>query len=138
MNATGQRIGDEVNLEGISIKLMIEMNERYSDCTFRLILVKSAKGDVPTRDTLFRGNSGNKMLDNFNNERYTIMMSKYYKLTARSVGTIGAAQGTLVIPAGFNTATDANLVLSRATKIIRVYLPGRLFGAGGKIVYDTA
>jgi hypothetical protein len=117
---------------------MIEMNERYSDCTFRLILVKSAKGDVPTRDTLFRGNSGNKMLDNFNNERYTIMMSKYYKLTARSVGTIGAAQGTLVIPAGFNTATDANLVLSRATKIIRVYLPGRLFGAGGKIVYDTA
>ena len=68
MNSTGQRVGDEINIKGIGIKMMVELNERMSDVTFRLLPVRSVKGDLPNRATLFRGNSGNKMLGIFNAE----------------------------------------------------------------------
>jgi hypothetical protein len=140
INATGQRIGDEINVKGIKLKLMIEMNERYSDVTFRLIMVKSAKGDTPTRDTLWRGNSGNKMLDNFNSERYTIMFSKYYKLKATGTSSVGPGifytGGTQ--NSGAVTSSDANMALSRATKIIQVWIPGSKFGRAGRIVYENS
>ncbi len=63
---------------------MVELNERYSDVTFKLICVRPAKGDVPDRSTLFAGVSGNKMLDNFNRERYGIIFTKTFKVTARN------------------------------------------------------
>jgi len=68
MNSTGKRVGDEINIKGIGIKMIVELNERMSDVTFRLLPVRSAEGDLPNRATLFSGNSGNKMLDNFNTE----------------------------------------------------------------------
>ena len=40
--------------------MTIELNERYSDETFRFLFVKSAKGDILTVDTLFNGQSGNE------------------------------------------------------------------------------
>ena len=42
---TANRIGDEITLTGISMKFMIELNERYTDVTFRMFVVKKAKGD---------------------------------------------------------------------------------------------
>ena len=33
MTGVGQRIGDEITLKGISLKMMVELNERYSDVT---------------------------------------------------------------------------------------------------------
>ena len=78
----GCRLGDEINLKGVGFKLMSEGNERYIDVTFHIILVKSAKGDIPTLATSFNGLSGNKMLDTFNNERFTLLFSKYVKIVA--------------------------------------------------------
>ncbi len=51
-------------LRGISIKMMVELNERYSDVTFRMFFVKKAKGDTLTSATLFNGLSANKMVYN--------------------------------------------------------------------------
>jgi len=73
------RLGDEISLKGVTFKLMLEENERYIDVTFHIMLVKSAKGDIPTLPTLFNGLSGNKMLDTFNNERFSLLFSKYLK-----------------------------------------------------------
>ena len=95
--STFNRIGDEINLKGVSFKIMLELNERYSDVTFRLLLVRAARGDVPTRATLFNGLSTNKMLDTFNSERYTILYSKYVKLTARNYGNNGVDIGLFPI-----------------------------------------
>lgn len=139
MNTVGQRIGDEITVKGLSFKMMIELNERYSDVTHRLICIRSAKGDTPTRATLFAGVSGNKMLDNFNTERYSIVFSKTFKITSRNQGTIGPAQiyvegGS----AGFNEATGASTVLSRATKIVKIYIPGRKFFKNGVAKYENA
>ena len=38
-NNVGQRIGDEITLKGIKLKMMIELNERCSDVTFRLMVI---------------------------------------------------------------------------------------------------
>jgi hypothetical protein len=76
MTGTGNRIGDEITLKGIMFKMMLELDIKFSDVTCRLMLIKSAKGDAPTRATLFAGVVANKMLDNINRERYTIMAQK--------------------------------------------------------------
>lgn len=137
MTGTANRIGDEIMLKGVSIKMMLELNERYSDVTFRILVIRSSKGDTPTRATLFSGLSGNKMLDTINKERYTIVAQKYCKLTARNQGTQGSGLGTALVPAGtnFNTANDQ--VLSRATKIVKMWIPGSKFCKGGKIIYEN-
>jgi len=67
----GGRVGDKITLSGVQFKMMLELNERYSDVTFRLMVVRSAKGDIPTNSTLWNGASSNKMLDDFNNERFS-------------------------------------------------------------------
>jgi len=36
---TANRIGDEINLKGISFKFMLENNHRYSDVNFRILIV---------------------------------------------------------------------------------------------------
>ena len=72
-NNRGQRIGDKVTLVGVQFAMMLELNERYSDVTFRLMVIRSAKGDTPTKATLWDGASGNKMLDTFNTERFTVL-----------------------------------------------------------------
>jgi len=62
-NSLGQRIGDKITLSGVAFTMMLELNERYSDVTYRMFVVRSAKGDTPTTDTLWNGASGNKMLE---------------------------------------------------------------------------
>jgi len=143
MNTQGQRIGDEITLKGIGFKLMLELNERYSDVTIRLIVVRAARGDTPTAANLFTGTSGNKMLDTFNKERYTIMFQKYVKLKAPNLGlgASSAQQGTAVngFASGIYAATPATAEnrLSRATKIVRFWIPGAKFAKGGVIKYEN-
>lgn len=45
--------------------MMTEMNamERYADITCCILVICSAKGDVPTNITLWHGASANKMID---------------------------------------------------------------------------
>jgi len=133
-NDVSNRIGDEIMLKGVSIKLMLEMNERYSDVTFRIMVIKCAKGDVPTRATLFTGLSGNKMLDTIVHERYTVLAQKWVQLKAPGITGVGGAP---VAGEGNNLANDASVVSSRATKIVKMWLPGAKFGKGGKILYEN-
>lgn len=130
-NSYSNRIGDELKLRGISIKMFIELNERYSDCNFRFIVVRCAKGDTPTRTTLFNNLSGNKMIDTYNTERFTILFSKNFKITSRNSATTGAES----IGTGYNAGTP--VILSRASKIVKVWLPYKAFSKSGKIVYEN-
>jgi hypothetical protein len=134
-NDTLNRIGDKINLKYVSIKIFLELNERYSDVTFRLMVIKAAKGDIPTRDNMFNGLSGNKMIDTFNKERFTILKQKWFKIKAPNPGTVGALEGGL-IPSGWHNASDGNLKLSRATKIVKFSIPGSKFNRSGVITYQ--
>lgn len=139
------RIGDEVMLRGVSLRMMVELNERYSDVTLRLMVIRAAKGDTPTRANLFNGLSGNKMLDSVNNERFTVMYQKYIKMKSPGFGVSSTGGGTTTVGTlGPPPAPDAGIrfdasnynMLSRATKIVKVWIPGSRFGRKGKIVYE--
>jgi hypothetical protein len=80
------RIGDQIFLKGISIKMMLELNERYSMATFKIFVVKASRGDTPTKLTLFNNLSGNKMIDTINTERYSILLSKTVVIRQSSQG----------------------------------------------------
>ena len=140
------RIGDQITLRGCKIKMFVELNERYSDVTFRMLVVKCAKGDTPTRATLFNGLSGNKMLDTINKERYTIVFQKYFKIKAPNIvpttGNGSTTQvGTTVPPTNagifYSGATAGTVMLSRATKIIKAWIPGKAFAKNGIIQYEN-
>jgi hypothetical protein len=137
MVGTGNRIGDEINLKGISFKMMIELNERFSDVTFRVMCIRSAKGDVPTRDNLWKGMSGNKMLDQINVERYTMIFHKTFKIRAPNSSTWGGDIKVTELASGVNAQDSANTSLSRATRIVKFWIPGTKFGRNGKITYEN-
>lgn len=131
-DASACRIGDRINLRGVKLRLMMELNERYSNVTCRLLVIKHAKGDPITRATLFNGLSGNKMLDTLNTERYTVLLSKYFKIKADNNGTDAA---TVVSGSGLYGNTP---VYSRATKIVKCWIPGTKFSKSGIIMYENA
>lgn len=131
-NNSSCRVGDELKLRGVSLKMMLELNERYSDCTFKLIVVKCARGDTPTRANLYNGISGNKMIDTFNTERFTILLVRNIQIRAPNYATTG---GTSI--AGYAASGDASQVQSRATKILNLWLPYKLFSKTGIIKYEN-
>lgn len=135
---TSNRLGDEIMLKGVSLKGMVELNERFSDVTIRILVVKCAKGDTPTRATLFNGVSGNKMLDTLNTERYTVIAQKFVRLKAPNTGTQGPAINDAIFgPSGTNRASDGDTVISRSTKIWKMWIPGTKFKKNRKIVYEN-
>jgi hypothetical protein len=131
-NNVGQRIGDKITLSGVSFTMMLELNERYSDVTYRMFIVRSAKGDTPTSATLWNGCSGNKMLDTFNTERYSILFSKYVKMTSPMVGI--NPMGVQEIGSGF---AGGQPTLSRATRIVKFYIPGTKFVKNRILQYEN-
>lgn len=136
-NAINNRIGDKINLVGVKLRGMIEMNERYTDVTFRLLVVKAAKGDTPTRATLFNGISGNKMLDTINTERYTIIASKYMHLKPGGLGTVGSQYVPVVgQTSGVYLDGGGQAAISRVTKIWKLWIPGKKFTKSGVVTYE--
>jgi len=141
---TSNRIGDEIMLKSVRFCMMLELNERYSDVTFRILLVKCARGDAPTRSTLFNGLSGNKMLDDINYERYSILYQKWVKMKAGNTGVDNGEPILSAVPPGaagvqfIEDAADFNRqTYSRQTRIVKFKVPGHKFGNKGKIVYDA-
>ena len=132
------RVGDKINLKGCRITMMLELNERFSDVTFRIMVVKCAKGDTPVRATLFNGVSGNKMIDTINKERYTVLAQKWVKMKSPNIASNGAPSGGGLTGAGtFDMLNGQQTILSRATKIVKLYVPGKKFVKGGVVTYES-
>ena len=136
ISGIGDRIGDEITLKGVSFNMMIELNEWYSDVTFKMMLIRSVKSDTTSRSTLFKGQSTNKMLDGINTERFSILFSKTFKITTPNQGSYGPQY--IVESVGVSGLYDNSTVptLSRVTKIVNVWIPGTKFVAGDLIKYD--
>jgi len=126
------RIGDKITLSGLSVKVMFELNERYSMATFRIFIVKSAKGDVPTNGTLFNALSNNKMIDTLNRERYTILASKTF--TIKQSSTAIQASGIQEVGSGFTKGAEQ---MSNATKIVKLWVPGNKLVRGKNLTYEN-
>jgi|GEM_PF-3528258 len=131
-NNVGQRIGDKISLVGVKFTIMLELNERYSDVTIRLMVIRSAKGDTPNIGTLWQGASANKALDTFNTERYSVLFQKFVKIKAPNQGIDPAL--IQVLGSGFATGGD---VISRATRIVKFWVPGKRFTKSGILQYEN-
>lgn len=133
MASTGQRIGDKISLRGVGIKLMLQNQAERPRVFYRIMLIKSAKGDAPTRATLFKGMVGNKMLDQINTERYTIVASKSVNVTA-----VGAMAWTTTNIQGVpRTENGGTAIGGVATKIVSMWVPGRKLSKNGVIIYEN-
>jgi hypothetical protein len=126
------RVGDKITLTGLSVKCMFELNERYSMATFRIFIVKSAKGDVPSSFNLWNGLSANKMIDSFNKERYTILTSKTFTIRQASTGM--NPSGVQEIGSGYTIGVP---LISRATKIVKLWVPGNKLIKGKTLTYES-
>jgi len=117
---------------------MLELDQRYTDVSYRIMVVKSAKGDTPTAASMFRGISGNKQLDDFNYERYSIIYQKFGKLKATNTGGIHYMGGASYVGSGLiETTAGVQTTQSRATKIIRFTIPVSKFSKNGIIQYEN-
>jgi len=107
-------------------------NERYSEVTFCLVVIKSSKNNAPNIDRLWQNNSGNKMLDTINTERYTVLHSRY--VTIRGGNTGIDSTGVQTVGSGFATGTPT---VSRASKIVKFFIPGRKFVRNCHLQYEN-
>jgi len=130
--STGQRIGDKITLQSVQIKGMIELNERYSDVGVKVMVVKCAKGDTISDSNLWKGRSANKLLDDFNTERFTILKSQFIKMRAGNQAI--NPSGAQTVGSGFAQGTD---VISRATRMFNIRIPGTKFGRNGVLQYEN-
>lgn len=125
-----RRIGDKISIRGIMLKAFFENALGRSKVWYRLMLIRKAKGDTIDRTTLFKQDTDNKMLDQVNTERFTIVAQKTFNITAANPMASSVALGATGLPVASGTAGG------QASKIIKMWIPGRKFGRGGNITYE--
>jgi len=125
----GNRIGDKITVKGILFKFFVEAALGRSKVYFRFMLVKMAKGDTLNRATLFKDQCGNKMIDQINTERFTIVAQKTVNVTAPNL--VASTVGATGVPA---TGTIAGMTGNR---IFSMYVPGKRFGRNGNLIYES-
>ena len=91
------RVGDSITIKRLYFKFFVEGSLSRSKVYFRFMLIKMAKGDTLDRSTFFQNASGNKMIDMYNKERFTII-----------------AQKTLTVYPPNNAATAVNGITGKA------------------------
>lgn len=124
------RIGDSVRVIGLSFKFFLEASLGRSKVYFRIMLIKMAKGDTLNRANFFKGACDNKMIDQYNKERFTIVAQKIVNVSAsNNVAT------SLVVASGVPlNATTGGMT---GNKIVSMWIPGRKFGRGGQIQWEN-
>lgn len=133
MGVGGSRIGDKITVRGMMIKGFLENALRRPKVYYRIMLVRGAKGDTFSRANLFKGNSDNKMIDQINTERYTVIAQKIFNITA-SNGIAESVDGS----GQPYTATGGVNNVGVATRTFKMWIPGYKFGRGGNVTYENA
>ena len=125
------RIGDKITIKGVLIRGMLETALARSRVHFQLYVVKGAKGDTFDASTMYKGMAGNKIIDQFNTERFTIVAKK--KLTI-NVGNQPANSITLAAEPQmtFNTQTAG-----QGAAPFKLWIPGSKFCRSGNLIYQN-
>lgn len=128
MVGNANRIGDRISIKGLMIKGFIENAAQRPKVYYRVMLTRSAKGDTINRTTLFKGDSGNKMIDQVDTERFTIIAQKVFNIEESN-------------PA-WNTISTTGIVSSGlsagiGTRTFKMWIPGRKFGKYGTVQFEN-
>lgn len=126
---SGARIGDQIAIRGLMIRGMLQNSLGRARVYFRVMLIKSAKGDTLDRSTLFKNSSDNKMIDQINTERYTVIAQKIFTISTSNPAPLNFAPVTGV--------PSSNTPAGIATRTIKMWIPGRKFGRDGVLRYEN-
>lgn len=130
MSGVGSRIGDRISIRGIKIMGFLENALERPKVWYRMMLLKCPRGIAPTRANLFKGDSNNKMIDQVNTERFTIIWQKCFNIQCAN-GAPNAAAPISGVP--FQTITSGG----QGTRLVKAWIPGRKFGRSGNIQYEN-
>lgn len=136
MDAIGQRIGDAISLKGVAIKLFLQNQAQRPKVFYRVMVVKTAKGDVPDRAKLFKQIAANKMIDQVNTERYTILAQRVCNIT--STGSQAWTTQTGVLGGVPLSQNGSDVIGAIGTKIVSMWIPGSKFARNGQIIYENS
>lgn len=125
----GNRIGDQISVKGLLLKGFVENALGRPKVYYRIMLLRGAKGETFSRDTIFKGDSGNRMIDQVNTERFTVVAQKVFTASASNV----AASGAEVVNGAPLIATAGGV----GTRTFKFWVPGYKFGKGGLIQYEN-
>lgn len=130
MAGVGSRIGDKVTLRGIKIVAFLENALERTKVHYRIMLLRCPRGVSPTRANLFKGDSNNKMIDQVNTEKFSIVWQSRFNIQVAN-GAANALIAASGVP--IQTVTSGG----QGTKIVTAWIPGRKFGRGGNITYEN-
>lgn len=126
---TGSRIGDRISIKGLAIRGFIENSLNRSKVYYRIMLIKCPRGVSPTiANTLYKGCCGNKMIDQINTEKFTVVWQKIMTVTcANNPPVLVNVDGTPSTggPAGIGTRT------------FKAWIPGSKICRGGHLQYEN-
>lgn len=131
----GNRIGDQISVKGVLFKAFIENALGRSKVHYRILLIRAAKGDPINRSNLFKNNSDNKTIDQINTERYTVVASKKFTISAANAA---ASSTQLVTGAPVELLPGGTQFGGQGTRAISMWIPGKKFGRNGVIKYENA
>lgn len=125
---TGSRIGDAFNCRGVMIRGFFENAINRSKVFYRIMVLKGAKGETFARSTIFKGDSDNKMIDQVNTDRFTIVAQKVFTISCASQA-----------PTSVDTAgqVSAGGMAGIGTKTVKMWIPGSKFGRNGRVQYEN-
>lgn len=127
---TASRIGDQITIKGLAIRGMVENAFGRSKVYFRIMLVKCPRGVTPDRASpLFKGCSGNKMIDTVNTEKFSILWQKIFTVTTSNSAPTAILPNTNGVP---SAGTPAGV----GTRVFKAWVPGKKFGRGGNIRFE--
>lgn len=128
MAGTGNRVGDSISVKGLLIRGFIENTLGRAQVHYRIMLVRGAKGETFDRATLFKGIVDNKLIDQMNSERFTIVASK--RMTVNSSNNVANAVGVNGVP---SSGTPGGIT----GRPFSMWVPGSKFGRDGRVTYEN-
>ena len=121
-------IGDSMVVRGVKATFFLENSLGRPKVYYRIMLVKGPRGATFTND-IFKGITGNIMIDQINTERYTVIASKRLTVTPSN------AQATNATLTGL--PQDNGTAVGSASRIVNFWIPGKKFGKQGRVQYEN-
>lgn len=130
MAGVGSRIGDQISVRGVKIVAFMENALERSKVHYRMMLLRCPRGVVPSRTNLFKGDSGNKMIDAVNTERFTIVWGSTFNIN------VGNQPGNALLSSS-GVPIQTITMAGQGTRVIKAWIPGMKFGRGGNLQYEN-
>lgn len=79
-----QRIGDTIRAKSLNIKMQLFNKQDRPNVTYRILILAPLTTGVTPAPSIWKGESGNKMLDNIDTGSYKIIYQKYVKWSGQT------------------------------------------------------